>query len=43
VIDTSARSAPPASRAARWGGLAVLGYLAAMYLYAVLSGFRTIG
>jgi hypothetical protein len=37
------RSAAPPSRAARWGGIAVLAYLAAMYLHAVLSGFRTIG
>jgi hypothetical protein len=37
------RGAPPASRAARWGGIAVLTCLAAMYLYAVLSGFQTLG
>jgi hypothetical protein len=37
------RAAPPPSRAARWGGTAALGYLVAMYAYAVLSGFRSIG
>jgi hypothetical protein len=37
------RSAEPASRRVWWGGIAAVGFLAAQYLYAVLSGFRNLG
>ena len=36
-------SAEPVSRRAWWGGIAALAFLAAQYLFAVLSGFRNLG
>jgi hypothetical protein len=36
-------SAPPVPRRSWWGGLAAVAVVAALYLYAVLSGFQTLG
>lgn len=37
------RAAPPVSRRAWWTGVAAALWTAALYLYAVLSGFQTLG